>query len=358
MKNKKILILSGLLSISMLAACGEKDNTNQAITPGAIQPGGTSQETGENTNQGEKGSEIEIFIDNEGEGFLSIYDMAMKSPVLDKESGYIMYQGINYTIDEAKKEAMIPDYYDGEPTSLVIPDEITYEGVTYPVTEIGEDAFNGFIGLESVTIGKNIRVLDAKAFAYCYDLVKVSFAGVTEELGEQAFAGCSSLKDIVLPKSVKSIGKEAFWGCTTLEKIELPESLVVLGDYMFFDCDELKEVEIPASVKAIPVGLFTNCHALEKVTMNEGLTSISEESFWECTALESLTIPASVATIGEKAFYSSAFQSITFLGNTSVIGEDIFAFCDDIQTIYASSDEIYVLKKLLSDYELEYVELK
>ncbi len=96
----------------------------------------------------------------------------------------------------------------------------------HPVTGIGNDAFNGCRGLESVTIGN----------------------GVTE-IGDRAFCWCLNLKSVTIPDSVTSIGNGAFIGCGRLASVTIPDSVTRIGDNAFPKIYEDKVEEKPAWVK-------------------------------------------------------------------------------------------------------------
>lgn len=55
--------------------------------------------------------------------------------------------------------------YSGE---VVIPTSVTYSGVIYSVTSIGDDAFNGCSGLTSVTIPESVTSIGSYAFCGCF----------------------------------------------------------------------------------------------------------------------------------------------------------------------------------------------
>ena len=55
------------------------------------------------------------------------------------------------------------EYWD----SVVIPESITYNGVTYRVTSIDCDAFNNCTGLTSVTIPESVTSIASGAFSGC-----------------------------------------------------------------------------------------------------------------------------------------------------------------------------------------------
>ena len=104
--------------------------------------------------------------------------------------------GLYYDLNSTAKTASVTyDYYhvDKRPSysgDVVIPSEVTYEGITYSVTSIGYMAFIRCNGLTSVSIPNSVTYI-----------------------GERAFNGCSALTSITIPNSVKSIANLAFEGC-------------------------------------------------------------------------------------------------------------------------------------------------
>ncbi len=74
--------------------------------------------------------------------------------------------------------------------TVVIPETITYNRITYRVTWIGNEAFYDCSGLTSIVIPNSVT-----------------------SIGYSAFSGCSGLTSIVIPDGVTSIGNNAFSGC-------------------------------------------------------------------------------------------------------------------------------------------------
>ena len=81
---------------------------------------------------------------------------------------------------------------------ITIPDTITYEGVTYKVTAIADNAFKNNKKLKTVKIGANIK-----------------------SIGKSAFQSCTALKSLTVPASVENIGSKAFYGCKKLTKLTI-----------------------------------------------------------------------------------------------------------------------------------------
>ncbi|MDO4726942.1 MAG: leucine-rich repeat domain-containing protein, partial [Porphyromonadaceae bacterium] len=71
--------------------------------------------------------------------------------------------------------------------SITIPTSVTYNGVTYSVTAIGE-----------------------RAFYECSSLASINIPNSVTKIGDEAFRGCKNLTSIEIPNSVTGIGNGAF----------------------------------------------------------------------------------------------------------------------------------------------------
>ena len=124
-------------------------------------------------------------------------------------------------------------FYSGD---ITIPASVTYNGNTYSVTSVGDDAFEGCRGLTSIEIPNSVT-----------------------SIGDWAFIACTGLTSIEIPNSVTSIGDWAFSGCTGLTSIEIPNSVTSIGESAFNECSGLTSIEIPNSVTSIGSSAFSSC---------------------------------------------------------------------------------------------------
>lgn len=226
---------------------------------------------------------------------------------------------LRYPHAKAGSEYIVPDYVNSigsnafqdcgtQLNSIVIPD--TAAGT------IGEYAFDGCLGLESVTIGNSITLIDTRAFWECTNLKSVIIGNSVTSIGTDAFEDCTNLETVVLGNSVETIGDRAFYNCQKLQSINFPESVRVIMFSSFYGCTSFESVVIPDTVETLEAYVFNDCTNLESAEIHANITSLSNSLFWGCTSLISITIPASVTSIGSYAFYDcTSLTSIYFKGD-------------------------------------------
>lgn len=146
---------------------------------------------------------------------------------------------------------------------VVIPENVTYNGINYPVTAIGYGAF--------------------------WD--------------------CSALTSIEIPNSVININKRAFRGCEALTTVNLPNSVIFLGEDAFCGCDNLSSVNLSTSLATIDVDAFRDCVSLTSVTIPSSVTTINQGAFYRCSGLKDVYSliddpwAISMAIEGKEVFY-------------------------------------------------------
>jgi hypothetical protein len=115
-------------------------------------------------------------------------------------------------------------------TTLQVPEEVTYEDLTYPVIQIADNVFEGCNHLERIILPVGITAIGNAAFKGCSSLKVVSnFPTSLETLGDNLFMDCKAMTQFTLSEHVKNIGKQTFSGCTNLKDIQLPAGLKTIG---------------------------------------------------------------------------------------------------------------------------------
>ena len=157
-------------------------------------------------------------------------------------------------------------------TSLVIPETLPVDGVSYPVRYIDGSTWNS-----------------TGAFKDCFNLSSVSLPSSLVSIDDKAFSGCSSLTSVELPSGLEYLGCGAFQGCTSLADINIPAKCRTSGY---------------AGERAYP-GPFYGDSALRNVTFDDGTTFI-DNAFFEKCGLVSIDIPDTVTSIGSHAFRNAS----------------------------------------------------
>lgn len=221
--------------------------------------------------------------------------------------------GINYEISAKFKTATVVALSTGKYTGdIVLPDEITVNGTTYPVTAIG-----------------------GKAFYSCQELTAITLPSSITSIGEYAFSGCSGLKALSLPESLTAIERYAFSRCSSLTSIRIPGQLTTIAGNAFDKCGNLASVYLSDGVTTIDNGAFADCSALTRVRIPNTVTDIGTSSFFRCTSLKTITIPESVQTLPFGVFWRcSALTSIVLSDSIRTIGDYTFCECKQLTTVY------------------------
>lgn len=217
-------------------------------------------------------------------------------------------------------------FYHSYLTSITIPASVTY---------VGESAFEGSIGLRSITI--NNAVIGEKMFKDCISLPTVSIPSC-DTIGVSAFEGCVGLETLDLSQATK-IGEAMFKGCTNLASstqytLVIPSLVNTIGASAFENCLRLYAVSINST--SISANMFKGCATLNKVTINSNVSTIGSYAFANCTSLVEATL--------NNAFTSAYMFSgctnmtkVTFSQTFRSIGEYSFAECINVTEIDINS---------------------
>lgn len=143
--------------------------------------------------------------------------------------------------------------------SVVIPETIAVDGVSYSVTSIGAMAFMACSDVTSVTMPNTVTTIGGDTFAQCVALSSVTLSNSLKYIGGGAFRFCQELTSVEIPNSVTSIGDYAFSGCSDMTSVSIPKSVTSIGDFAFANCTSLSEVYVEwEEPLAIPAHVFAN----------------------------------------------------------------------------------------------------
>ena len=137
------------------------------------------------------------------------------------------------------------------------------------VSGYDKEGFNGKakIAANIVFNGSSYEVLGIKenAFRDCADLTMVVIPNSVTEIGYAAFDGCVGLKSAVISNKVSSIGIDAFRGCRGLTSLKIPDGVTTISHSSFAGCSGLTSLTIPSSVRVIGNYAFSGCIGLKDV---------------------------------------------------------------------------------------------
>lgn len=209
--------------------------------------------------------------------------------------------------------------------TLVIPDTVVHDGISYAVTAVGDSAFFRQTEISSLTLPPTLRTIGTASFFYCRSLAAIDVPEGVTEIGVMSFGSCRHAARVDIPSSVTSIGTFAFYAlgrdttCAAVvfhdapcaianyafniakAQVDLGDSVVSIGTDAFNGCD-MTSVAVPPSVRHLGDGAFSECMYLLTATLPGTLDTIPARMFNGCLSLEEFNIPDSVKYIGENAF--------------------------------------------------------
>ncbi|MBR1882319.1 MAG: leucine-rich repeat protein [Muribaculaceae bacterium] len=124
-------------------------------------------------------------------------------------------------------------------TTINIPASITYNGKTYAVTMIGEDAFNNHTDNFTVTGCANVDTIGSYAFQN-QSITSYPFTHTLKVIGHRAFEGSGFTGTVQIPFGVKHIGICAFAN-GKYSRIVVPQGVGHFGD-MWINTSTLTEI--------------------------------------------------------------------------------------------------------------------
>ena len=230
--------------------------------------------------------------------------------------------------------------------NIIIGDSIT--GIRY-------GAFSNCTSLNRLTIGKNVRSVDAY-FSDCGTIEKLYFSGTIDQWAQIDFSGitCNPAyyshnlfiesknyyeeTDIVL-SDVPKIGNYAFYGFTNLEQVTFANNTDGIGFCSFKDCTSLKTITLSSKNIKISSDTFRNCNELQYILGDYCIKSIGANTFFNCENLNEIRIGSTddsepLGYIQSDSFRNCKNLKNVFIGNDiASIGEGAFSGCSNLTNI-------------------------
>ncbi len=244
------------------------------------------------------------------------------------------------------KEAILYHVWDNAPAKVAIPQSFDYNGKTYTVTEIADNAFSSNTAIESVSVPGSVRIIGQDAFSECSGLKRVILDNGLTAIQDNAFAYCSRLESIKLPSTLEHIGITAFTR-SGLKSLVIPASVTSLGRNITLDCRNLKSIKVNSANKVFDSR--KNCNAIIKTDINlllEGcrrtrlpkdIVAIGPYAFAGALGLKRIVIPSSVQYIFDRAFAFCPLEKIEIPASVSLIHNNPFFGCGNIRSITVKS---------------------
>lgn len=300
--------------------------------------------------------------------------------------------GILYDVNKDGKSVTVKEYTNTDVSCselVTIPTKVTFNGMTYDVTSIGDHAFEGCSGLTSISIPESVKSIGDFAFWECKKLISIKIPDSLSKIGGGTFAFTAWYDN--MPDGEVYIGnvlyaykhedyynetitnlkiKDGTLGITAnfsslhiLESITIPESVRYIVDNLFNGCSRLNSVIVEKNNPYYDSR--ENCNAIIETQTNKliagcnstiipnSVTSIGDYAFCGCYDREYINIPNSITHISEHSFHLCNLKEITidcqkidkwFCGMESIrfinfgehvqiIGEHAFEGCTGLEEI-------------------------
>lgn len=315
---------------------------------------------------------------NDGNGVTSECKVIVRNPEVE-------YVGdIYYLFDKAKKEATVTSIYGGKNKSLdaekvaqvytgtvSIPEQTTFNAVTYDVKKVGGYAFTCQNELQALRVGAFVEKIEDNAatkamnlnrvtvanasqlvtvgkrsFMDCAGLQHVLFEGTTQYfdvIDTAAFKNCAKLEDVIWEgkSTLRLIGDSVFYCDSKLETVKWNDKcdLKIIDNYAFYKCSSLNHFIMPNSALSVGKYAFRYDAGLTDIQLSTSLSIIYDYAFGEC-GFSQLILPESLKSMQAGAFINNSnLADITIPKKTEGIGAGAFENCSALESVTFKTHE-------------------
>lgn len=248
--------------------------------------------------------------------------------------------------------------------TLVIPDNVEYEGKNYPVAIVDESGFRSQ-HIDSVVFGSNIVRIYNQAFAFS-NVKSVTIPAKVDSIGTEAFEYCQQLNSFVIEEGTKLTDLPSeMLASTAITSFDIPEGIVTIDKSCFDSNSGLTDITI-ASTLSDPFTVLSKIYYLQNAHVHDSdpnyisydgvlytkdgaklvyfpknrtslkfpttVTELAASVFSE-SKLEAIDLPASVKTIGERCFSECESLTKANLPGVTSIGSNAFFQCTAMDSV-------------------------
>lgn len=285
-----------------------------------------------------------------------------------------LIDGLYYDLDKSNHTATVTyetkgsNNYASLPADVVIPESVTYEGITYSVTKIGDEAFSDCKVMESISIpGSVVQVGERRVttsttpdflpFNGCSSLKKVRFedSELPVSLGSHCcyrqhfydekkcfglFESCP-LESVYIGRNIEysqdatyffdkhpeSYGYSAFYNQPKLKNVTISPFVTEITPYLLYESGMITQIDLP-KVKVIGRSAFEGNSKLTTLNFGQDLEIVGDCAFQNCLSVTKLTFPDAIRVIGAQAFQNcSSVTEVTVGKELKTIGASAFLNC-------------------------------
>ncbi len=256
--------------------------------------------------------------------------MTLNSIEVDEENAtFDSREGCNALIETATDKLLVGLYSTVIPSSVKHIASHAFHGVSWNgtipegVKTIGEHAFS-MSSIEALTIPASVDSIGDNAFSKCYELTSISVDPANSTYDSRE--GCNALIETATNTLLKGCGVTV-----------IPATVTAIAPSAFEGCREERDITVPNSVTAIGERAFCSSN-FTSITLPEGLTRIEQHALSLCYDLTAITIPAQMKSIGYYAFYADkGIEEIVVPEGVDSIAEGAFSYCDKLAHVVIPS---------------------
>lgn len=248
-----------------------------------------------------------------GDTFTFTYEgNTLQYEVIDTENNYVSVS--------ASSIAITP--------TLIIPDNVVNDDITYTVTAIAEDAFYRCDQITSLTLPYSLQTIGSYAFTRCKSITNIIIPANVSIIDGYAFLGCTRLTTIeftsesIMPKNIDKITDE-------INNITFIVPNGLINNYVqYWHNPELNIYEKSENVFSIEGFIYT-IHSNE-VSIRYGYSASSDLMIGDYVTHKN-GYQYNITSVDSSAFYKTTYSSITLGNNVKTIGIQAFAMMENME---------------------------